>query len=80
VPVRAVLGTGRVPATDLANLAAGHVIVLDRDIDEPTRVYIGNKERFAGSPGISGRHIAVQLSGLIDPDGFVAPFSPREPA
>jgi flagellar motor switch protein FliM len=78
VPVRAVLGTGRVPATDLANLAEGHVIVLDRDIDEPTRIYIGNKERFAGNPGISGRHLAVQVSGLIDPDGFVAPFSPRQ--
>jgi flagellar motor switch protein FliM len=77
VPVRAVLGMGRVPATGLANLKVGEVIVLDRELDEPTRVFIGNTERFAGNPGLSGRHLAVQLSGLVDEDGFVVKFPNR---
>jgi flagellar motor switch protein FliM len=77
VPVRAMLGMGRVPARALADLEVGEVILLDREIDDPTRVFIGNTERFAGSPGLSGRHLAVQLSGLIDEDGFVINFPQR---
>lgn len=74
VPVRAVLGEGRVAATDLARLTEGQVILLDRDVDEPLRVFIGNAERFAAVPGTSGRHLAFEVSGLVNNDGFVTPF------
>jgi len=77
VPVRAVLGEGRVQAVDLAHLTEGDVILLDRDIDEPMRVFIGNTERFAAMPGTSKRHLAFEVSGLVDGDGFVTPFPLR---
>jgi flagellar motor switch protein FliM len=74
VLVRAILGTARVPAVDLARLEPGDILVLDREVDEPLRVMVGNCERFAGVPGTHGRKLALQVTGLVDDDGWVRPF------
>lgn len=74
VCVRAVLGNARVQAVDLANLEPGDVIVLDQEVADPLRVLIGNCERFAGSPGTRGKRLALQISGIVDDDGWVKPF------
>jgi flagellar motor switch protein FliM len=78
VTVRALLGGASVPAMDLANLSEGDIIVLDREVEDPVRVMIGNCERFAGSPGTRGRKLALQVSGTIDDDGWVKPFARAE--
>jgi len=78
VEVRAILGGANVPALDLARLAPGDVIVLDREVDDPLRVMVGNCERFAAAPGTRGRKLALQLSGLVDDDGWVTPFHGAE--
>lgn len=74
VPLRVMLGGARVDAIDLANLEAGDVIILDRKAGDPLRVMVGNCERYAGSPGTRGKRLALQLSGLVDDDGWVKPF------
>ena len=74
VRMRAMLGHTRVDAGDIANLQPGDVILLDREVDEPVRVMIGNCERFAGFVGTRGRKLALQLSGVVDDDGWVKPF------
>lgn len=74
VPLRAMLGSARVDAVDIAHLQPGDVIVLDHDVESPLRVMVGNCERFAGSPGTRGRKLALQLSGIVDDDGWVKPF------
>lgn len=74
VQMRAMLGSTRVDAGDIANLQPGDVIVLEREVDEPLRVLIGNCERFAGFAGTRGRKMALQLSGVVDDDGWVKPF------
>ncbi|MFN0148927.1 MAG: flagellar motor switch protein FliM [Dehalococcoidia bacterium] len=74
VELRAVLGNAVVPAVDLAMLAPGDVIVLDKPVGDPTHIMIGNCERFAGSPGTRGRKLALQISGTVDDDGFVKPY------
>ena len=74
VQMRAMLGHTRVDAGDIANLQPGDVILLDREVDEPVRVMIGNCERFAGFVGTRGRKLALQLSGVVDDDGWVKPF------
>ena len=74
VPLRAMLGSARVDARDLANLQPGDVIVLDHEVAQPLRMMVGNCERFAGSPGTRGRKLALQLSGVVDDDGWVKPF------
>ncbi|KAA0238681.1 hypothetical protein EDM76_04470 [bacterium] len=74
VGIRAFLGSARVPASDLASLQPGDVIVLDQEAEDALRVMVGNCERFAGFPGTSGRRMALQLTGVVDDDGWVKPF------
>lgn len=74
VDVRAVLGAARVDAIDIANLRAGDVIILDQKADAPLRLLVGNCERYAGFPGTRGKRLALQLSGIVDDDGWVRPF------
>lgn len=74
VLLRAMLGEARVEATDLADLAPGDVIVLDHQVADPLRLFVGNCERFAGFAGTHGRKMALQVSGLVDDDGWVRPF------
>lgn len=78
VQARAMLGSARVDATDLAALSAGDVIVLDSLAADPLRVLIGNCERFAGFPGTKGRKMALQVSGRVDDDGWVTSFGEGE--
>ena len=74
VLARAMLGDARVDAADLAALSPGDVIVLDSLAADPLRVMVGNCERFAGFPGTKGRKMALQVSGLVDDDGWVKTF------
>lgn len=74
VTARAMLGSAKVAAADLAMLQPGDVIVLDREAQDPLRVLVGNCERFAGFGGTRGRKLALQISGVIDDDGWVQPF------
>jgi len=77
IRLRAMLGAARVDAADVANLQVGDIIVLESEVADPVRISVGDAERFAGSPGIRGRKMALQLSGLIDDDGWVKPFEGR---
>ena len=63
-----------VDAVDLAQLAPGDVIVLDHLVEDPLRIMVGNCERYAGFPGTKGRKMALQVSGLVDDDGWVKSF------
>lgn len=74
VLVRAMLGHARVEATDLAELVPGDVIVLDHQVADPLRLFVGNCERFAGFAGTHGRKMALQVSGVVDDDGWVRSF------
>ncbi len=74
IPIRAMLGNARIPAPDIANLQPGDVIVLTCQPNDPIRVLVGDNERFAASPGTHGRHMALQVNGIIDHDGWVVPF------
>lgn len=74
VMARAMLGSAKVDAADLAMLEPGDVIVLDRQAKDPLRVFVGNCERFAGFAGVRGRKLALQISGVVDDDGWVHPF------
>ncbi len=74
IQLRAMLGDARVDAIDLAALAPGDVIVLDHLVEDPLRIMVGNCERYAGFPGTKGRKMALQVSGLVDDDGWVKSF------
>lgn len=78
VLLRTMLGDARVDAIDIAELSPGDVIVLDHAVADPLRVMVGNCERFAGFPGTHGRKMALQVSGLVDDDGWVKTFEATE--
>jgi len=74
VQIRAMLGDARVDARDLAQLAPGDIITLDHLAHDPLRIMVGNCERYAGFAGTRGRKLALQVSGLVDDDGWVKSF------
>ncbi len=74
IDIRAMLGNARVSALDIAHLQPGDVIMLDREVADPVHIMVGNCDSFAGSPGTRGKRLALQLTGLVDGDGFVRPF------
>lgn len=74
VQLRAMLGDARVDARDLAQLAPGDIITLDHLAQDPLRIMVGNCERYAGFAGTRGRKLALQVSGLVDDDGWVRSF------
>ncbi len=78
VELRALLGTAEVSAVELGALSEGDVLILDTLVDDPMRLFVGNIERFAGSPGLKGKKLGLQLSGLINHDGVVTPFEGQE--
>jgi len=74
VQIRAMLGDAKVDARDLAQLAPGDIITLDHLAHDPLRIMVGNCERYAGFAGTRGRKLALQVSGLVDDDGWVKSF------
>ncbi|MDZ7728541.1 MAG: FliM/FliN family flagellar motor switch protein [Dehalococcoidia bacterium] len=78
--LRAMLGDTTIGASELAGIQEGDVLLLDTRVDDPLRLIVGNVERFAGYPGTRGKKLAVQVSGLIDDDGFPVPFQEDGPA
>ena len=61
VPVVIELARGRLTLEDVAMLQAGDVVKLDTAKGEPAVVYLGNKPKFLGRPGLQGRRRAVQI-------------------
>lgn len=61
LPVIAELGTGQMTVEELLYLEKGDVISLDRKIDEPLVVKIGNMPKFTAQPGHLKSWMAVQI-------------------
>ena len=60
--VTTLLGTTKVPMTELANLKPGNLIVLDQRIDAPMTSLVDGKPSFECWPGRLGNMQAVQVS------------------
>jgi flagellar motor switch protein FliM len=66
VPVVARLGQAVISFEDLMQLEQGDILTLDRLIDEPVDVLIGEEERFRGGPGLYRGHRAVRILSAIE--------------
>lgn len=69
MPVRAEIGTTRLPVEQVLALGPGDVIPLGRRVDEGVRLAVGNTRTFRAMPGRDGRHIAVRVVEQLDQDG-----------
>ncbi|OQX91495.1 MAG: flagellar motor switch protein FliM [candidate division Zixibacteria bacterium 4484_95] len=60
--VKTVLGNTTLTVRDLINIKAGDVIKLDQRIYQDVDVYVGDKLKFHGKPGLSGNQLAVKIT------------------
>ncbi|ACX53096.1 flagellar motor switch protein FliM [Ammonifex degensii KC4] len=66
VEVSVVVGETRLSVQEFLDLEVGDVLVLDRRFGEDLDVYVGKIKRYRAQPGLLGRHLAVQITGLAE--------------
>ena len=64
VEIGVVLGRARLSVAEVADLAAGDVLMLDQAIDRPLAVQVSGKTRWTGSPCRVGIRQAIQITAV----------------
>lgn len=68
------LGAVELPTSSMLDLEVGDTIVLDRRVGHPIDILVDGRPRFRGSPGLSGRYMAIRVSEVVEQEyGFDAP-------
>ncbi|AEN74016.1 flagellar motor switch protein FliM [Rhodothermus marinus SG0.5JP17-172] len=68
VELRAVMGRTWIKLSELMTLEVGDVLVLERRVNQPVQVYIGEREKFRAIPGRSGKHRALRILEVVPPE------------
>lgn len=64
IPLTVELGHTNVTVQELLNMAIGDVLQLDSKIEEDLSIIIGQREKFKCKPGLSAKHVAVQITQI----------------
>jgi flagellar motor switch protein FliM len=73
MPVRAEIGTTRVPVETVLGLQAGDVVPLGRRVDDGVRLVVGSTRAYSAMPGRDGNRVAVRIVERIDDAAGEAP-------
>ncbi len=65
VEIRAILGKKRMSLKDFVNIREDSIIIVDRYVNDPIDIIVGNKPKFRGKLGILKGNKAVQIDGEI---------------
>ncbi|WP_281887620.1 flagellar motor switch protein FliM [Paenibacillus sp. YYML68] len=65
LPIIAELGTSHISIQEFLNLSVGDVITLNKSVDDPLHLRIGEKLKFYGSAGTMKGKIAVQINEIV---------------
>jgi len=65
VSVVAVLGSGVISVGELLDLQSGDVIPLDQRVLDSLQIFVGNKLKFFGHPGLTGNKVAIQVTEIV---------------
>jgi len=69
LPINVILGSADVSLSDVLSLRIGDVIQLEANVADSLVVQVSKKNQFTGKVGRSGKHLGVQITGVIrDPD------------
>jgi len=68
--VVACLGGADVPLRAVTEMQLGDTIVLDRRIDEPIEVYVGDRPRFHARPGLSGNQVGALVLDVVEEPAY----------
>jgi hypothetical protein len=66
--MRVELGGMDLPASELMQLQEGDTIVLDQRVGRPLQLIVDDLARFEGLPGMSGKHLALRVTDVVEPD------------
>lgn len=73
MPVRAEVGSVRLPVESVLSVQAGDVIPLGRKVDAGVRLVVGNTRAYDALPGRDGNRIAVRIVEQLPPDQGLQP-------
>lgn len=65
IPITVQLGTAEITIQDFLMLDVGDVIELNKKIDEPLQINIGEVPKFIGQPGKLNKKVAVQILDIV---------------
>ncbi|MDQ1913317.1 flagellar motor switch protein FliM [Paenibacillus sp. GD4] len=66
LPIIAELGTSQINVREFLNLNVGDVITLNKSVDEPLHIRIGEKLKYYGTPGTARGKLAIQISESVE--------------
>ena len=61
-----VVGGSSISVSELLNLQKGDIILLNKNVEEPLEIYVENKLKFKGKPGIKKKNVAVLITDVIE--------------
>lgn len=64
LPIKAVLGCSEITVRDFLELQNGDVIPLETSINEDLKIFIGNRLKFYGKPGVKKNKVAVKITKI----------------
>ncbi len=62
LPIQVQLGKTHISIGDLMNLEVGDVLMLDNTIEDKLAIFVDNRLKFYGYPGLMNDHIAVKIT------------------
>lgn len=65
VPVKVVLGKTIITVKDLLELKVGDVIPVNRNVNEELEVFIGQRPKFLGKPGLFSNKYSIQITQVV---------------
>jgi flagellar motor switch protein FliM len=65
IPVVVELGRVSITVRELLDIAVGDVLQLETSLESDLNIMIGQREKFSCKPGLSGKRLAVQITGSI---------------
>jgi flagellar motor switch protein FliM len=71
LPISVTLGEVELKLNDILKLKVGDVIPLDTGPNDNLTIHVAKKKQFTGRVGRSGKHLAVQVTGVIRDSDFV---------
>lgn len=64
--LRAQIGETKLSVRDFLQLAVGDVLVLDKLASSDLVLFVEDRPKFLGKPGVVGRNKSIQITGIID--------------
>lgn len=61
----AVVGGSTITVSELLNLQKGDIILLNKKVDETLEIYVEDKLKFHGKPGIKKKNVAVMITDIV---------------